>query len=182
MLKEIVTSNIIRRAILMTEYDEPDKAFIKEDLKNPPDQYNQSFYRLKKELSVYGMIVASNNNAAVENISLELPKAIKEDRTGRFSDLEAGTNKATYFADIASKLLGKPAWGLISAKLGKRSSIKVLRERLWWADDEVTLKHYYEGDSPDWNESRRNFRMALQDVIDAQKNIALAQALLVRQT
>lgn len=181
MLKEIVTSNIIRRAILMTEYDEPDKAFIKEDLKNPPDQYNQSFYRLKKELSVYGMIVASNNNAAVENISLELPKAIKEDRTGRFSDLEAGTNKATYFADIASKLLGKPAWGLISAKLGKRSNIKVLRERLWWADDEVTLKHYYEGDSPDWKESRRNFRMALQDVIDAQKNIALAQALLVRQ-
>lgn len=181
LLKEIVVSNIIQRAILMTEYDEPEKAFKKREIKNPPDQYNQTFYKLDEKLSAYGMIVASNNNAAVENISVELPKAIEKDRTGRFSGVVDGTDKETYFADVATKLLGEPAWGLISAKLGKKSNLNALKKRLWWADDEVTLKRYYEGDAPDWNLARQNFRTALQAVIDAQIDIAQAQALLVEQ-
>lgn len=123
------------------------------------------------------MIVASNNNAAVENISVELPKAIEKDRTARFSDMGAETEN-TYFADIATKLIGKPAWGLISARLGKKSNLKSLRERLWWANDEVTLKHYYEVTPPDWNLARQNFHTALQAVIHSQKDIAKAQALL----
>jgi len=180
LLKEIVVSNIIQRAIAMAGYSTPDNAFKKDEIKNPPDQYNQSFYRPDKILSSYGMIVASNNNAAVENISAELPKAIQKDRTGRFCCLGEETNN-TYFSDIATNLIGKPAWGLISAKLGKRSNQKALRERLWWANDAATLKRYYEGEVPDWDVACLNFQTALQAVYDAQNNIAQAQVMLSNQ-
>ncbi len=181
LLKEVVVSNIIHRAVVMVGYDSPEQAFTKAEMENPPDQFNKYFYKINKKLSGYGMVVASNNNAAVENISVELPKAIGGDRTGRFSGMGVGTAD-TYFADIATKLLGEPAWGLISAKLGKKSNIKALKERLWWADDEVTLKHYYdEATAPDWNTARQDFRAALQAVEVARKDIKYAQSLLAEQ-
>lgn len=177
LLKEIVASNIVQRAIIMEGYDTPDQAFQKEKFQNPPDQYNQYFFKLDSKLSGYGILVASNNNAAVENISVELPKTIKKERTGHFSDADPECEANTYFADVATKLLGKPAWGLISARLGKKSNLKALKERLWWAKDGVTLKRYYEGEIPNWNEARQNFRVALKAVQEAQKEIAWAQAL-----
>lgn len=109
LLKEIVASNIVQRAIVMDGYDTPDCAFQKAEYQNPPDQNNQCFFKLDKKLSAYGILVASNNNAAVENISVELPEAIKEDRTERFSKIGTEHGVNTYFADFATKLLGKPA-------------------------------------------------------------------------
>ncbi len=181
LLKEIVVSNIIQRALVMVNYDSPEKAFTKAEMKNPPDEYSRSYYKINEKISGYGMVVASNNNAAVENISIELPKAIERDRTGRFSSAGEGTAD-TYFSDIATMLLGEPAWGLISAKLGKKSNIKTIKERLWWADDEITLKHYYdEENAPDWNTACQNFRAALQAVETAREDIKYAQALLTEQ-
>ena len=178
LLKEIVAFNIVQRAIVMDSYDTPGQAFQKESFQNPSDWSNQFYFKLDKRLSAYGILVASNNNAAVENISVELPKSIKKDRTGHFSkaDTESGGN--TYFADVATKLLDKPAWGLISARLGKHPNLKALIKHLWWADDGVTLKRYYnDGEIPDWGTARKNFRLALQAVRKAQKEIARAQAL-----
>jgi len=180
LLKDIVVSNIIQRAVVMAKYDSPEKAFSKSTLQNPPDQYNQSFYKLDNELTAYGMIVASNNNAAVENISVELPKAISKDRTKHFSGVNV-KKEDTYFSDVATKLLGEPAWGLISAKLGKKSNLKALRDRLWWAEDGITLKNYYEENAPDWNVARQNFHAALLAVDNVQNDITQAQALLLQQ-
>lgn len=180
LLKEIVVSNIIQRAIVMASYDSPDEAFSGNKLINPPDQYNKVFYKIDNELTAFGMIVASNNNAAVENISVELPKAISKDRTERFAGVDVNI-KDTYFSDIATKLLDEPAWGLISAKLGKKSNIKALKERLWWAEDGITLKRYYEEDPPDWNSVRQNFNAALKAVLHAQNDIAVAQDILLKQ-
>lgn len=173
LLKEIIVSNIIQGAALMAGYAEVESAFTKADIKNPPDQYNKTFYKLDKKLSAYGMIVASNNNAAVENISVELPKAIEKERTRRFSSAREA-DEDIYFTDVATKLLGEPAWGLISAKLGKKSHLKALRDRLWWANDGVTLKRYYEVEPSDWSTARQNFRVALQAVTDMRKDIAQA--------
>lgn len=112
---------------------------------------------------------------------MELPKAIAHDRTERFSGVKIENAANTYFADIATELLGEPAWGLISAKLGKHKNLKVLNDRLWWAKDNVTLKRYFEEGVPDWNIARQNFHVALQAVIDAQKDVAQSQAMLCEQ-
>ena len=44
LLKEIVVSNVIERAKLLVEFDNPDKAFSIAKFKNPCDQYNCSYY------------------------------------------------------------------------------------------------------------------------------------------
>ncbi len=178
LLKEIVVSNIIERAKILVEFDIPDKAFSIAKFKNPCDQYNCSYYCIDKRLKRYGILVASNNNAAVEIISLELPKAISKDRTGRFSGKADGNLDDIYFSDVASKLIGQPAWGLVSAKLGKKSNLSDLKERLWWAEDGITLKHYYDKYISDWDRARNNFNTALKNVLKERQRISYAQSLI----
>ncbi len=178
LLKEIVVSNIIERAKLLVEFDNPDKAFSIAKFKNPCDQYNCSYYCMDKRLKKYGILVTSNNNAAVENISLELPKAISKDRTGRFSGKADGNSDDIYFSDVASELIGQPAWGLVSAKLGKKNNLKKLKERLWWAEDGITLKQYYDKPVLNWNIARNNLISALKNVLNERKRISYAQSLI----
>ena len=80
LLKEIIVSNIVEKAILFAGYDDPDDAF--DDFsfshgEGPSHSYNQyyrRYHRLKdKKINGYSILVASSNNTAVENITKELP-------------------------------------------------------------------------------------------------------------
>lgn len=173
LLKEIIASNVVERARAMSEWAHPDDAFAAKKLSDPPDQFNATYYVPSAKLTPFGILVASNNNAAVENISVELPKAIAKDRTMHFVQAE---DDGAYFPDIAGELIGAPAWGLISARLGKRSHLKSLKDRLWWAQDGATLRHYYdEGVMPDWDEAKRAFQLAWDRVEAARREIRQAQ-------
>lgn len=75
LLKEIIVSNIVEKAILLAEYDDPDDAF--EDFSFLHGDYNEvykKYHRLKnKKINRYSVLVTSSNNTAVENITKELP-------------------------------------------------------------------------------------------------------------
>lgn len=84
LLKEIVASNIVDRAFLLASSDEPDDLFEKHFFKKGPlEAQNNAYYKfapayysLKNDtINNYGMLVASCNNTAVENITKDLPKA-----------------------------------------------------------------------------------------------------------
>lgn len=84
LLKEIVADNVVKRAKLLSQYKRADAAFKSEkyldgDKKsNGYDNYFSVYYSLKDErIKDYGMLVASSNNAAVENITKELPSQSK---------------------------------------------------------------------------------------------------------
>lgn len=173
LLKEIIASNIVQRAALLAEYAKPDDAFHKDEFKNPPGQSYRTFYYPDDALTAFGMLVASNNNAAVENISVELPKTVKKDRSGRFAGIE--NTAETYFSDIATALLDEPAWGLISARLGKKKNLKEFKDRLWWANDGNTLRKYYDQSPPDWESARQNFFTAWEAVEKGRETIAVVQ-------
>ena len=189
LLKEIVASNIVERAILMAKYDKPDDAFQKCDFKAPPDQYNKTFYRpIDDALNAFGMLVASNNNAAVENVSMELPRVISKDRSAYFTN--TGNLSDTYFSDIATNLVRKAtdrddeqAWGIISARLGKKKNLNELKKHLW-ANDGHTLKQYYDENktsgTPDWNAAKNGFLAALKSVEAERSRIASVQKMLER--
>lgn len=75
LLKEIIVSNIVERAILLAEYENPDDAF--DDFTFSQGDYNEvykKYHRLKNtKINGYSILVASSNNTAVENITKELP-------------------------------------------------------------------------------------------------------------
>lgn len=84
LLKEIVASNIVDRALLLAKQgSEPDTLFEKHLFHHGPIkehgnsyfQYAPAYYSIKNDrINDYSMLVASCNNAAVENITKDLPK------------------------------------------------------------------------------------------------------------
>ena len=71
-----------------------------------------------------GIVVASNNNAAVENISKELPDERKIDRDV-FPD-------AGYFPDHSQSLIEGKSWGLLAAALGNSENRAVFKNNFWY--------------------------------------------------
>ena len=141
LLKDIIASNIVERAAKFCESNHVNDIFTK-----VVGQDGTSFYyTIPSDIAVYGMLVLSSNNKAVENITLELPN---------ISSVEEGTNGSTlfnpdsyeqevdlscfakdekyqfvkssevYFTFLADRLAESDTeWGLISARLGKKSNI-----------------------------------------------------------
>ncbi len=158
LLKEIVVSNIIERAILLADYDKPDDAFEAHNFLHGDgpeaaySQYIRHWYDLKnKVINDYSMLVTSCNNAAVENISKELPRNMIGDLspldgdTGELRDLllevmrlfdahasdtietnyKGETYRDVYFTKYAEELLdSSDVWGLVAAPLGKKSNLR----------------------------------------------------------
>ena len=73
----------------------------------------QASFKLNPALYGFEIVVASSNNGAVENVTLELPQRDKIDETW--------LPDADYFAELGELLTGKPAWGLISGALGSKA-------------------------------------------------------------
>lgn len=154
LLKEIIAHNVVIRAYLLSSYGDADEAFDVHHFQDGMEKNNgyskfaPAFYSLKNErINEYGILVASSNNTAVENITRELPQAPIKDLPEEdpsvshtvkelFSKLEDN-----YFEDLAKNLFQDEDdtssstdsyWGLISAPFGKRKNIsayvdKVLR-------------------------------------------------------
>lgn len=83
LLKEIIAGNVVERASLLGRYQVPDDAFIQRRFQDGDkthrgySQFCGGYYDFADErLKDYGMLVASCNNAAVENITKELPDGI----------------------------------------------------------------------------------------------------------
>ena len=141
LLKDIIASNIVERAAKFCESNHVNDIFTKVVGRDETSFY----YTIPTDIAVYGMLVLSSNNKAVENITLELPNV---------SSVEEGTNGATlfspdsseqqvdlscfakvdkykyvkssevYFTFLADRLAESDTqWGLISARLGKKSNI-----------------------------------------------------------
>lgn len=83
-----------------------------------------SYYALHEKLSGFSIVVASSNNGAVENVSLELPKknAIHGDWAGMVD----------VYPDIAGALLNEEAWAMVAGRLGNKSNRMDFREKFWW--------------------------------------------------
>lgn len=141
LLKDIIANNIVERAAKFCESNHVNDIFSKVVGRDGTSFY----YTIPSDIAVYGMLVLSSNNKAVENITLELPN---------ISSVEEGTNGSTlfnpdsseqhvdlscfaedkkyqfvksnevYFTFLADCLAeSNEQWGLISARLGKKSNI-----------------------------------------------------------
>ena len=141
LLKDIIASNIVERAAKFCESNHVNDIFEKVVGRDGKSFY----YTIPSDIAIYGMLVLSSNNKAVENITLELPNisSVKAETNGstlfnpEFSDQQVDLSyfaedknyeyvksSEVYFTFLADRLAeSNEQWGLISARLGKKANI-----------------------------------------------------------
>ena len=132
LLKEIIASNVVQLAEVLIKYGISGSNFVSRKVESASNaSYTEKYYEIPEEISKYGILVVSNNNGAVENITLDLPKSgeMEKDKT-RTDYFDRKINKEVYFSAVADNLLGKEggAWGLISARMGRKSYVTEVLE------------------------------------------------------
>lgn len=185
LLKEILASNVERLAEVLITYGINGKNFTARKIESSSNPgYTDKYYEIPDDIARYGMLVVSNNNGAVENVTLDLPKAssVEKDKT-RTSSFDRRDHGEVYFSAAADKLLGVQdgAWGLIAARMGRKSYVSDVLGCCVFAKsnadpDKVTLDLAREG-SPSWEQAVTNFRtiknkvLAFREEIKQDKNI-----------
>ncbi|QFI56385.1 DEAD/DEAH box helicase [Aeromonas simiae] len=155
MLRDLVAHNLVSRAAVLADLAEPGCAF-GPDLTLNLDGKAKTIKTLIPGLTGFEMVVASSNNAAVENISKELPQ---------LKSLGQAYRQSAYLKPVAQKLAAKhhypknkrsyveplterdDCWGLIATTLGKSENRKrfgnqVFFETIDYLDAQGEAHHY----------------------------------------
>lgn len=129
LLKEVIANVIVKRADLILEVG-VSNIFHKKANKIPSKSSNfVSYYHEldSRFLGEFGIVVTSNNNTAVENISKELPK---RDQNSYAAEVGAG-----YFSEISDRLVsGQQSWGTLAAVLGNAKNRYKFVDNFWYDD------------------------------------------------
>jgi len=130
LLRDIIAENVVRRANVLASYKNAASAFT--GRKKIPLGKEILARTLRPELTGFEMVVASSNNAAVNNISKELPKV---------TSLGDCWREQTYIQPTAQKIATKnkenrftplspveSQWGLVACALGNYANRKKFNE------------------------------------------------------
>ncbi|MFL9883150.1 AAA domain-containing protein [Paraburkholderia agricolaris] len=127
LLRDLVAAIVTRRADVLAGLRRASDAFISNGLENANDGgRSQTSFPLKPELLGFEIVIASSNNGAVENVTLELPQRDKID--------ESWWPDADYFSELGELVSGKPAWALISAALGSKARRNAFVNRYFFGE------------------------------------------------
>ena len=202
MLRDLLAGNVVERAGRLAGLTHPGQAFTGTEHRwQNPNGWNCSVPQLRPELTGFEMVVASANNAAVENVTNEIP--------ARNAISDPWITRADYFAEIATcvlrgatpvepesddvpgSLAPAEAWGLVAARLGNKRNRNGFRSEFWFdkmiADTkerdpetpkrmQTRLKEWATGTAPvrSWKQAREDYRRAEQRVRDLMEERRLA--------
>lgn len=120
LLRDIIAGVVFKRANALSKFDNPSDAF-KTSTSISIERYSYCVWNLDESLLGYEMVISSTNNAAVENISKEIPQ---------LSEI-SNEYHIDYFAEIASHVLNEGSWGLGSAVLGNKANCTKFFNSFW---------------------------------------------------
>lgn len=207
MLRDLVARNVVKRAEVLASLPSPSAAFGEDVHANIDDQL-KPIKTLIPELTGFEMVVTSSNNAAVENVTRELPQS---------KALGAAYHDIAYLKPVGQKLAaqhdkrddgklhvdalapGKECWGLIAISLGKKGNRNTFGERVFFkpinqceAHDDAehystlipALKALAEGRDAkrDFHSAQRAFKEAERQVESIQKELKRLQNLQCLET
>ena len=143
LLREMFAENIVRRANVLANLKHADDAFERDPIRTSNSQY----YKLKQDLTGFEMVVVSTNNAAVENISRELPQS---GSLGKFwNEGKAPEYLKPIAYNVAAKINDHKfrqlpdkeiPWGLVSCVLGKAKNRSSFQETFLFSAQDVYPK------------------------------------------
>jgi hypothetical protein len=161
LLRDIVAAVVVERARVMLGYGRPASAFGRGDPISAGGTSHPT-HAVDARLRGFELLVASSNNGAVENLTLELPRhdAVDPSLTGGRPDPFAHLGTRLARAREGDAAL---AWGLIAGVLGNRDNRDLFREALWF-DREASLRAELGARPPaeEWTDARSHFRVAVQ--------------------
>ncbi|XWN34806.1 MAG: ATP-binding protein [Roseivirga sp.] len=178
LLNDIISNIIVKRACAMASLDLPAHAF-EEPIKEIINGKRYTIWKPKPMLQGYEIVIASNNNNAVENISREIPSKKAIDAAWRLD----------YFAGLAEHILDLPeCWGLCAAALGRQNHIGKFFGKFWkdvrdenalgfndWLKECMRDKAKMQAD---WLQAKKEFQSTLQaHTAMCQQLIGMAQDL-----
>lgn len=186
LLKEVIASNVVQLAEVLIKYGVDNDNFVSQEILSASNaSYIEKYYEIPEEIAKYGILVVSNNNGAVENVTLDLPKSsdMEKEKT-RIDYFDRKINNEVYFSAVADNLLGKEgsAWGLISARMGRKAYVdEVLKSCIFSkkndASDKVTLD-LARKDSISWEVAINKFNIAKEKVLLLREDIKKDKKLL----
>lgn len=133
LLSDIIAEVVVRRAETVCTYDKPWLIF---DPKISSE--GNAVFPLKKSVARNtGIVVSSNNNSAVENITLDLPsrsKIAREEHPG-----------AAYFNEVINGIFSRSnasaePWGLVAGALGSKANRKRFFDGFLWGSADKSVK------------------------------------------
>ena len=139
LIRDVVAGVVTERAERLARFENPKTAFrAAQQIHTKAPDYMVS--GLHCDLDGFGIVVASSNNGAVENVSRELPSAKAIDAE------EAGAKvRLDYFADVSDGLVvtdtkstersPEATWGMIAAVLGNADNKEAFATRFWKAEE-----------------------------------------------
>ncbi|MCT9827402.1 DEAD/DEAH box helicase [Pseudomonas veronii] len=131
LLRDIIASVVTGRADALASLPRAADAFEEKGVRaeQARDGGKPLFcFRLTERLLGHEIVVASSNNGAVENVTLELPQRDKID--------ERWLAELDYFGEFGTWLTGKPAWGLFSGALGNKTNRGAFVSRFYYGKGE----------------------------------------------
>lgn len=167
LLRDIIAPIIVKRAKELIKIENPSDAFKKVGSIEINKKYSPWIYEPVKSITNGGIVIASSNNGAVENISKELP--LKEEVSKQYS------SKISYFKNVAEDCINKENWGIISAVLGNKQNRNTLVSSLWFNKDfkdlQNTLKENKLFDNSEWNKIKAEFIDKLNEISTEKKRL-----------
>lgn len=147
----------------MIQFDEPAKAFTKLEETKKSEGYVPFIYEPHASICDGGIVVASSNNGAVENISKELP--LKKEVKG-YAD------RLGYFRTVSEGCVDPEHWGLIAAVMGSKKNQRKLIDAIWNKSPKARKQTLYQSlrdtqqapTQAQWQETVTSFRNKLQAV------------------
>lgn len=195
LLKDIFANLIIERAEKMAVFKKPADAF-KSIGKVDINGFKANRYKIDSSIRGYGMVVASSNNGAVENISKDLPKSTEIiHKNDAFSENDVPFSELIKQVDLFPEYvqhifdpdndqvpIDKFAnhWGLFSVPMGKRRNMNnvfstLLSEKK--LEDGSILPSLYNKlkeetfELADWNTSIQAFEKTKQEIAQEKETI-----------
>jgi hypothetical protein len=207
LLMDVIAARIVERAQILIDFANPEEAFVQnpDKFSYPPNAagtvYQGSCFYVDERLLDFGIVVASANNKAVENITLDLPNVEKVNA----QLMELDGKPFEYFASAAEMILNPDedktraqddesedaeihdgdaiedeahgyikCWGLISAPLGKKENRNRVAKCLSFFSNASITKALssVEPTDLDWDKARNQFRVAVEKVREIQSKIA----------
>ena len=163
LLRDIIAAILVQRAHHMIQFDEPAKAFTKLEETKKSEGYVPFIYEPHASICDGGIVVASSNNGAVENISKELP--LKKEVKG-YAD------RLGYFRTVSEGCVDPEHWGLIAAVMGSKKNQRKLIDAIWNKSPKARKQTLYQSlrdtqqapTQAQWQETVTSFQNKLQAV------------------